>query len=294
MLNMRRLITCVILSCFPLACLAEGSPWLPEPSSGNINLSYVYQNADKFYNKERRVLTPGGGEDLEQQTVWLSANYAIMDNLAIDMKTGWAKSQFALVGPTISESFDGMVDSSIGITWRFVDEWISESGLPSMAIRVAGIIAGDYETGYINSIGDGGDGGEISFLMGKIFGDKLGLSTEVGYRDRTDEIPEEIFVNLGAYYLMGPMTASLEYKWNNALDGLQIGEPGFAPDPINQPKLRRFPELEEDFRAIAFGLSYRIGETVNIGVNFASVVDGRNTNDANAVGLTIGYSFDTF
>ena len=291
---MYRLTICFILALFPLACLADGSAWLPEPSSGNINLSYIYQSADKFYNRERRVATPGGGEDLEQQTIWLTANYALTDSLAIDLKTGWAESQFVLAGPTISESFDGMTDSSIGITWRFVDEWISASGLPSMAFRIAGIIAGDYETGYINSIGDGGDGGEISLLVGKIFGDKLGLSGEIGYRDRTDGVPEEVFGNIGAYYLMGAMTASLEYKWNNSIDGLQIGEPGFAPDPVNQPMLRRFPELEEDYRIVGFGLSFSVAETTNIGINIASVVDGRNANDSNAIGLTLGYSFDTF
>ena len=53
---------------------------------------------------------------------------------------------------------DGMTDMTIGLTWRVIDEDISEAGAPSVAVRVAGIIAGDYDTGMPWSVGDGGDG----------------------------------------------------------------------------------------------------------------------------------------
>jgi len=290
---MHRFTIYAILSFLPLSSLAAGSPWLPIPEAGTVSLSYVFQTADEFYRADQKGPTPGGGEDLDQHTLWLSLNYGLTENFALDFRTGYAKSEFVLAGPTIDDSFNGLADSTIGLTWRIVDEDISEHGLPSIALRVAAIIAGDYDTGYINSIGDGGDGGEVSLIVGKIFADKVALSGELGYRDRDSGIPEEVFFNLNAYYLFNSkLTASFEYQWNDATSGLDIGQPGFAPDP-SRP-VRRFPELEEDYQTVGLGISYNVTNTLNLGLNLATVIDGRNTNDTDAIGITIGYAFDLY
>ena len=81
---------------------------------------------------------------------------------------------------------------------RLVDEVISDA--PSLAVRVGGIIGGDYDTGYINSLGDGGNGYEISVIAGKFLGDRVGLSGELGYRDRDSDIPSEVFANVSALW----------------------------------------------------------------------------------------------
>lgn len=284
---MHRFATYAILSVLPLYSFADGSPWLPIPESGTASLSYVFQTADEFYKADKNGPTPGGGEDLDQHTLWLNMNYGLSENLALDFRTGYAKSDFVLAGPTTDDSFNGLTDSTLGLTWRVVDEDISEHNLPSVAFRLAAIIAGDYETGHINSIGDGGSGAEASVIVGKIFADKVALSGELGYRDRENSIPEEVFFNLSAYYLFNSkLTASFEFKWNDATSGLDIGEPGFSPS--------KFPELEEDFQVVGLGLSYNVMNSVNLGLNLATVVDGRNTSKSNAIGLTIGYPFDLY
>ena len=72
------------------------------------------------------------------------------------------------------ESYSGLADVNLGVTWRFLDEALSDYALmPSVALRAGGIIAGDYQTGYINSLGDGGDGFEVSALAGKFFADRF-------------------------------------------------------------------------------------------------------------------------
>lgn len=285
---MYRVATYAIFSLFSFSCLADGSPWLPIPESGTVSLSYVFQTADEFYRADNKVPTPGGGEDLEQQTIWLGLNYGLDENLALDIKTGYAKSQF-VTGPgipTTDESFENMTDTTVGVTWRFVDEDISEYGLPSMAIRAASIVAANYDTGYINSIGDGGSGAETSLIVGKIFADTVAVSGEIGYRFRTHNIPNESFFNLRAYYLLGALTASLEYQWNNAVSGLDIGGPGFTPS--------KFPLLEEDFQVVGLGVSYNVTNTINLGLNLATVIEGRNTNATEAIGISVGYTFDHY
>jgi hypothetical protein len=285
---MKRFATYAICSLFPLSCLAEGSPWLPEPETGNVNTSYVFQTSDEFYRAAEKKPTPGGGEDLSQHTLWLSVNYGLTDDFAIDFRTGYSKSEF-ITGPgipTIDDSFTGIADSTIGFTWRFVDEDVSEKFTPSAAIRIAGIVAGDYDTGYINSIGDGGSGFETSLILGRMFGENFALSGEMGYRKRNNDIPDETFYNVTAYYVFSALTTSLEYKQVNALSGLDIGGPGFMPS--------KFPQLDEDYQLFGLGFSYSVTESLNVGLNLATVISGRNTNDSDALGITVGYSFDTY
>ena len=116
--------------------------------------------------------------------MWFGVNYAINDAVAIDVQSAWgAKLRGgAGVGPSGGqESYSGIFDSTVAVTWRIVDELISDA--PSVAVRVGAIIPGGYDTGYINSLGDGGAGVETSLIVGK-FGGAAGVSAEIGYRNR--------------------------------------------------------------------------------------------------------------
>ena len=266
--------------------LGDASAWLPEPGTGHLSLSYVSQSAEQFYRgQEKRPLPGGGGEDLSQATVWMGGSYGFNDSFAVDVQTGWAKSQF-MTGPGIptpSESFNGMVDTNIGLTWRIVDEVISDS--PSIALRAGVILAGDYETGFINSLGDGGDGYEASLVVGRFLGDQVGLSAEFGLRRRNNNIPGERFANLsGIWFLNDSLTVGVEYRMVNSTSGLQIGGPGFAPD--------RFPEIEEDTQTVGARLYYSVNENFSLSLFGGSVIDGRNAAASNIFGAAASYSFD--
>ena len=286
---MRRfpITTLTLLACLPPSiAVAEGSAWLPEPQTGYVSLSYVHQSADKFYRGKSKRPTPAGGEDLSQGTVWLTANYSLADSWAVDLQAGWAKSDFT-TGPMIpapQASFDGLTDVNLGVTWRIVDEALSE--LPSIALRAGAIIAGDYDTGYINSLGDGGDGYEVSAIFARFLSDWFSLSAEIGYRDRNQGIPANVFANVSSLLLVNEsLSFGLDYGVVDAQSGLDIGGPGFSPD--------RFPELKEDTETLSVRLFCNFG---NLGMNlfYAKVIDGRNTAASDIAGATISYFFDTF
>ena len=281
-------LTCsaLVLCLSPRTVFADASAWLPEPGTGHLSLSYVSQSAEEFYRgAEKRPLPGPGQEDLSQTTVWLAGTYGFNDSFALDVQTGWAKSQF-MTGPGIptpSESFSGMVDGKIGLTWRISDEVISD--FPSVALRAGVIRAGDYETGFINSLGDGGDGYEASLVVGKFVGDQLGLSAEIGLRRRSDDIPDERFANVsGIWFLNESLTLGIEYRVVNSTSGLQIGGPGFAPD--------RFPETEEDTQTVAARLYYTVNENFSLNLFAGSVIDGRNAAASSIFGAAASYSFD--
>lgn len=269
----------------PLVASADGSAWLAEPGTGFVNVSYVHQTADEFYRAQEKRPTPAGGEDLSQGTVWVNLDYAMTDSLAVDVQVGWAQSDFVELfpGPAPEDGYSGLVDTTIGLTWRMVDEAIVDA--PSVAFRIGGIVAGDYDTGYINALGDGGNGYEASLIVGKFLGDRLGVSGEFGYRDRDNDIPAAVYANVSALWLLNDQFAlGFDYQQVNSETALDIGGPGFSP--------ARFPELEEDTQSVGLRLFWNLGD-VGLNLFHARVVDGRNTAANGITGATVSYFFDT-
>ncbi|MYG47842.1 MAG: hypothetical protein F4164_00430 [Gemmatimonadales bacterium] len=300
----------VALTCSSLAAclsarpgLAQGTAWIAEPGTGSISVSYVNQNATEFYRATTATQGPleATGANLAQNTVWIGFNYALHDAVALDVQSAWARSYVAGgVGPSGGEeSYSGLFDSNIAVTWRVVDELVSNA--PSVAFRVGAIIAGGYDTGYINSLGDGGSGVEASFIVGK-FWDAVGVSGEVGYRTRgstevnpnavgpstaageTVDIPDDMFVNLWLFVpVSSRLTLGVDYRMVNALSGIDIGGEGFSPS--------RFPGLEEDARILGGRLIADLTGTLGASAFFGQVVGGRNTAKSRIFGLGLNVGF---
>ena len=263
---------------------AQGSPWIAEPRTGSITITYGHQAATEFYRADVKGPTPGDGANLSQTTGWLDVNYAITDAIAVDLRSGLGRSHIpGPVGPTPEESFSGLVDTNVSVTWRVVDELVTQ-GAPSVAIRAGVIAAGGYETGYINSLGDGGNGFEGSVLVGK-FGDRFGASGEVGYRARSNDIPSDTFINLAGFFPVNDrITIAADYRMVNGSDsGLDIGGPGFSPD--------RFPELQEDAQLLGGRVLATVNDTISVSGFFGQIIGGRNTAASRVIGLGVTYSF---
>ncbi len=281
--------------------LAQGTPWIAEPRTGSVSVSYYNQNAKEFFRGTETVKGPleATGANLAQNTVWIHANYALNDAVAVDLQTAWASSFVnGGVGPSGGqESYSGLYDTNISVTWRFMDELVSNS--PSAAVRLGVTIAGGYETGYINSLGDGGSGFEGSLILGK-FWNVGGVSAEVGYRNRGSttvnpdavgateddevDIPSDMFVNLWLFVPLGNrLRIGANYRIVNATSGLDIGGEGFSPS--------RFPGLEEDSQILGGQLFADLFGSVSAHTFFGQVVGGRNTAKSSIIGagLTVGF-----
>ena len=284
---------------------AQGTPWIAEPGTGTISFTYANQSAKEFWRGVDGMKTAGplGATDasLAQNTMWFGANYAVNDFVALDIQSAFASSMVTgAVGPSGGqESYSGLFDSNVALTFRLVDELISDA--PSVAVRIGGILAGAYDTGYINSLGDGGHGVETSLIVGK-FGNAAGFSAEVGFRMRgstdvntqavggamasgeTVDIPNDMFVNLGLFIPAGSaVTLGVDYRMVNAMSGIDIGGMGFSPS--------RFPGLEEDAHIVGGRLLANVTDTVNLNVFFGQVVAGNNTAASRIFGAGIGFGF---
>ena len=282
----------IVITAMGSSAFADGvSPWLPAPGAGFVNFSYVSQNANEFYRQDQKVPTPGPnpGANLGQHTVWLNGMYGWSDSIAIDFRVGAARSYY---GPPIPptggrDNYSGVTDTNIGVTWRIVDELVCPS-LPSLALRGGAIIEGSYTPGWINSIGDGASGLEVSALAGKYFADMFAVSGEIGYRVRDEDVPSDLFFNLSGGMLFENIGLSVNYKLVDAQSGLQIGGAGFSP------VAGVFPRLEEDIQFLSGTVSLNVTDQSNIAVSYGEVIDGRNTSKSKVVSVTMGYLFDTF
>jgi hypothetical protein len=305
--NLRSLTTLVavaaVVALLPAQpAFAQGSPWIAEPGTGTFSLTYANQSASEFFRGTTKVKGPlDPDKSLAQNTMWFGLNYAITDAVALDVQSAWARSFVTgAAGPSGGqESYSGLFDSNVALTFRLVDELISNA--PSVAVRVGGILAGAYDTGYINSLGDGGHGVETSLIIGK-FGSAAGFSAELGFRVRggtevntqavggagsageTVDVPNDMFVNLGLFIPAGSaVTLGVDYRMVNALSGIDIGGMGFSPS--------RFPGLEEDAHIVGGRLLANVTDTVNLNVFFGQVMAGKNTAASRVFGAGLGFGF---
>ena len=291
--------TALLSSLSTQSAFAQNTPWIAEPETGTVSVSFVSQRAVDFYGGETKTKGPLGasGAHLAQSTLWFGVNYAFTDALALDVQSAWARSFVpGPVGPTPAESFNGIGDSNVAVTWRLVDELVSNA--PSVALRAGVMAAGAYETGYINSLGDGAHGVEASVIVGK-FWNRFGFSTEFGYRHRGSteineqavggmrgdvDVPSDVFYNLSGYFpASDAVTVGIDYRLVNALSGIDIGGPGFLPS--------RFPELEEDAHILGGRLLANVTDRLSLNFFAGRVIAGRNTARSTVFGLGASFGF---
>ena len=292
---MRRLLAVlasfVVSVSLSIPAQAAGSPWLAEPGTANVSVAFVRQYADEKWTGAGGTVKgpmPGGG--LTQGTLWLSGDYAFRDNLALDAQVGWARSRLA------QDMDKGLADANVGLSWRVMDEYV---GRPfSVVLRGGLIAAGSYDTGSalattsgappgIYAIGDGGDGFEASVIAGRIFAERVGVSLEVGARNRNNDIPNNMFYNLtGLVEVNERVTLALDYHRLTSDGDLNIGVPPFTPD--------RFPEVAEEATVVGGRVSVALTENASGTLYYGNTIDGRNASASSIFGMALNYGFSTF
>lgn len=259
----------------PTLSHAQNSAWLPAPGSGSVGLSYLTQEADRFYIGGSLMALPFG--TIKIKTTTLAAQYAIADGLAFDAKLPFAQRTSGL------GSDSGTGDARLGVTWRFVDEF-EKRGAPTVALRAGAIINGNYQTLRPDSIGDGASGYEVSLLVGRYLTPSFGVRGEVGIRDRNRGVPNQTFLSVGADLRITPSLAgSIGFSSIRNSGNLDIGGPGFTP--------LRFQQVAEKRNFINAGLAYSVTERISINGNIGKVTSGRNTSKNDVYSLGVSFDF---
>lgn len=268
-------LTCALLFCSSL--VANGSPWLPVPQTISLSVSRVVQEADQFYRGDSHANLPFG--EFNQTTLWFSGTYGLNDKTAIDVQLGTSEVEAGPLG-----SSDGTQDATVGITRSLVDEL--ETGTFSVSMRLAGTLAGDYDTGQPHSIGDGANSIAGSVNVGKFLTPKFGAAGEFGLRFSNNEVPSEWFLSAGVNYFVSPyVNAYAQYQLKQSNGDLDIGGTGFTP--------AGFPEVQENYSRFQTGVNLQY-QNFSWDVNVHRTLDGRNTADFDIVSMTFTLFVDLF
>jgi hypothetical protein len=273
----QRAITIALTIAAGSAFASDQSPWVNSAGSGRIGLGYGDQSADRFYAGDTELELPA---DLTMQTTFVSASYGITDRLSIDAQLAYGETDFP-VNPVLSPQggLSGITDSKIGLRYAFYND----NGA-ALTLRAAAIIEGDYETGAISSLGDGGSGAEVAFLAGKAFESGAAISGELGYRTRGNDVPDDWFGAVtGSYAFNDHFGAYVGYQFVRADGDLDIGAPGFSP--------ARFPEVDEEYDLVHGGLNINFNEHWGAGAGYGRKIDGRNTAKSDFWNVSLTYSF---
>ncbi len=263
----------------PAAFANDVSPWTPAAGGGEAEISYTRQKADTFNPADATAPLP---DKLTQDNVSLSLSYGITQRLAADVKIGYSKSNF-LTDPGLAPQggLDGLNDVFVGLRYKALDE---ADGAPFTAtLGVAGILDGGYTTGALPAIGDGGSGGQAALALGRNIG-PFAISGNIGYRTRSNNIPDEVFGAVNAS--ISPTSGISLYTGVSFVDstsGLDIGGPGFTP--------ARFPEVEEDYKIWSVGGSASLSDRLSANLGYGKKFDGRNTARSDFFRVGLGFSF---
>lgn len=275
---MKHLFTLTLLLGTLASPVFAQSPWLPERHQLDTTITYVYTEYDEFWRADDRV---NPDFNIDQHTGLFSLDYGIFKDLALDLEIGYTNTIFDSPGGDPDDA--GLSDTHVGLRYRLVDEFEQESPwIPTLTLRVGGIIEGTYDTGFPFASGDGASGAEASLLAGKVFGDSgFGTRGEVGFRWRAEDVPEDVFVGAGIFQTFWErLTLSVDYYHSNALSGEDIGDPGFT-----------FPQLEEDYHLVQGGIGFALNRDNYISGFYGRVFDGRNTGEKNILGISYTHSF---
>ncbi|HZJ14070.1 MAG TPA: hypothetical protein VFD27_03425 [Chthoniobacteraceae bacterium] len=280
----------IILGSFALALVASAahaqlSAYTPLRNQLIVTPSYQYQFYDSFWAGDTKVdLDVATGYDEQQQhSAYLTLEYGVLDNLALDVTFGYTWTSFT-DGPGPDLTDDGWADTTFGVRYRVLDERNFHC-LPTVTLRVGGIVAGTYDPEFPFSAGDGADGIEVSALTGKQLCPGLGLYGEIGYRWRDEDVPDDLFgaVGLSVTYIKN-LTLSVGYRHTEGQGGPDIGGPGFGVD-------YGFPQVKEVDQRIEASLGYTDDGGRNYAFYFAQTLDGRNTGEKSIFGVSISIPF---
>jgi len=255
------------------------SPWIPEQWDLQATGSFVYETFDEFYGGEELTDFPPG--HLDQYSTRLFFDLGVWRDLAFDLSLGFTGTQSATIPGDI-----GLDDTLMGLRWRAVDEFeMEQRWVPTLSLRVGGIIAGTYDPDtFPAAAGVGGSGFEANVALGKLMPWGFVVSSDFGYRIRSNDVPDDwqTHVTLSkTFFERLSLEAGFTHK--ESIDGIDLGDPGFTP--------ARSPELREIYSNIEVGISTIDSRSFQYGLFYAHTLGGRNTGKKNIVGASVSIPF---
>jgi hypothetical protein len=181
---------------------------------------YSFSQADRFFDGSGRQFSLP--ETMTDNSGLLLTEYAIRSYLAADLTLGVAAAN-ALAHGSVN-----LADTQFGLRWRLLDEDLKESEpyVPTLTLRLGGIVSGTHDTNPAFAPGQGASGLETRALLSDTIGNTgFSLYGDFGWRWLANSVPQQFFGSAGAGYtlkLSGRLesaTANLGYAFTRSLSG---------------------------------------------------------------------------
>ena len=272
---MKKLLSALAACSLCSTAALAASAYLTAPGQLSVQPTYSHQWARDFWFNDTPFSLSG---DLVQDTAGLDGQWGIAPGVALDWSVAYSTVTYeggTVAGLELTQNGkqhrSGIADSNLGLSFNLSDEFASPSdATPTISARIGGIIAGNYDTGFLNAPGDGASGVEFGLLFGKFF--PLlngGVYGDLGYRWLSSDTPDAWLGSVGAYKILGPITLSAGLREYHSVDGLDILGPGFTLD--------RFTAVREINRSYEAGLTWRQSDRNSFSVGYAHTFEGENT-----------------
>ncbi|MEW6305398.1 MAG: hypothetical protein AB1705_18125 [Verrucomicrobiota bacterium] len=259
---------------------AQYSAYLPPEGTLLLTPSYTFQTHGNFWAGTTKVANP----TVEQHSGLLVLDYGLTESWAADVAFGYTTSSTSTPAGALTR--DGLADTRFGLRYRVFDaedSWLSF--LPTVTLRAGGIVEGTYDTSssvvFPHLPGKGASGGEIGLLLGKRWEESsFGIYADVGYRVRSERVPDELLASVGMYReFFDALALSVGWRYSGGMSGVDFGAPGFTPNHL--------VEVKEEAHRIELTLSHADKGGRLYQIYFSHTLAGRNTGEKAMIGAAV-------
>jgi len=271
---------------------------LPEPNQFVLTPWYNYSVFRKVWigdNKTSIEVQPK--YDFELNDGMLRLDYGLSDRFALDLNIGATEAATRAWNPDNDPEIKyGLMDTQFGLRYRLFDERQHEEWyVPTLTLRLGGIIRGTYDADFPMAPGDGASGGEASILSTKTFKCGAGFYLQGGYRLRNNHVPQTVFGETGLSYtfkfdwVVNSLSFYVGYRGLYDLNGPDLQGERVAGTPHDFVPIDYTRTAQEMYQMGTLGLAFTDKHGRRYFFSCAHPYDGRNTGKVNNFNIGLNW-----
>ena len=143
---------------------------LPEPDQFVVTPWYNFSVFRKLWIGETKTsIEIKPEDDFELNDGMIRLDYGLSRRFALDLTMGYTSAATKAWNPQNEpQSAQGLMDTQLGVRYRVLDETADQRWyVPTLTLRLGGIIKGSYDPDFPMAPGDGASGIETSVMMTK-------------------------------------------------------------------------------------------------------------------------------
>jgi hypothetical protein len=264
---------------------------LPEPSQFVVTPWYSYSVFRKLWIGDTKTsIEMKPQDDFELNDGMLRLDYGLSRRFALDLTFGYTSAATRAWNPQNEpQTTQGLMDTQIGLRYRLLDESEGERWyVPTLTLRLGGIIKGTYDADFPISPGDGASGVEASVMMTKTLSPSgFGVYGEVGYRLRDNHVPQTFFASAGLSetirldWVINSLSIYAGYRGLYDLNGPDLSGGRVTGTPYDYINLSYTRIAREIYHLGELGLAFTDRGGRRYFFSCAGPFDGRNTGKVN-------------